>query len=366
MSAAEAHLHAFLSALGPVPGKREDFLTALAHEPPASLDRLYWLARVTLVSRLEDIAFFDAVFAAYFRGGALPAEAPADEHGDAPAPSGDGELGAIEWAEGSGKDASPLDLRHARRFDPAEDREALRELTRALPAALPRVAARRRRRARRGELDLRRTLRESVAGEITRLRWRAKPQRLRPVLLLIDVSGSQREHSPDYLRFAHAVLAVADRGEAFTFGTRLTRVTAQLRRGDVDDALAALAGTIQDADGGTNIGAALETFLATGRYLARARGALIIVLSDGLERGDPARMARAVERLGRLGHRLVWWTPLGSDPTYQPLTRGMRAILPALDRLAGAHDLPTLLAEVQRVPATCARPRRLAIGDWTP
>jgi uncharacterized protein with von Willebrand factor type A (vWA) domain len=337
VTVAEAHLHAFLSALGPVPGKREDFLSALAHEPPANLDRLYWLARVTLVSRLEDIPYFDAVFAAYFGGGTLPREVPADETGEAEAPpSGEGELGALEWAEGSGQDASPLDLRHERRFEPCGER--------SIAAALPRVRARRLRPAKRGQLDLRRTLRDN------RLRWRAKPSRVRPVLVLIDVSGSQREHSPEYLRFARSVLDACDRAEAFTFGTRLQRVTAELRRGELE---------VADADGGTNIGASLQTFLR--RHVHLARGALVIVLSDGLERGDPRTMARSVERLSRLAHRVVWWTPLAADPTYQPVTRGLRAVLPSLDQLAGAHDLETRINDVGRV---CAGPRRQAERDW--
>ena len=124
---------------------------------------------------------------------------------------------------------------------------------------------------------------------------RGRPHRTRPLLLLIDVSGSLREHTPDYLRFAWAAQA-----ETFTFGTRLTRITKQLRERDVDAALANVSATVEDADGGTRIGAALQEFLDTPRYADRARGALTIVLSDGLERGDPALMAHAVRRLARL------------------------------------------------------------------
>jgi uncharacterized protein len=184
--------------------------------------------------------------------------------------------------------------------------------------------------------------------------------------VLVDVSGSQRAHSPDLLRFAHAVVRASDRAEAFTFGTRLTRVTAELDTPDVDAALAAVSGCVLDADGGTRIGAVLEQFLAGGRTVALARGALVIVLSDGLERGDPAPMAAAARRLARLSHRLVWWSPLACDPAYRPVTRGMRAVLPELDALSGARDLPSLLEEVRRLPETCARPRRTAIRAWSP
>ena len=168
---------------------------------------------------------------------------------------------------------------------------------------LPRITARRSARARRGPtLDVRRVLAAAnrSGGEIVRLAWRRRPPRPRRVLVLIDVSGSLRAHSPDLLRFAHAVVRATDRAEAFTFGTRLTRVTAELDTPDVDAALASLSACVLDADGGTRIGVALQQFLADGRSVALARGALVIVLSDGLERGDPAAMADAARRLARL------------------------------------------------------------------
>ncbi len=203
-----------------------------------------------------------------------------------------------------------------------------------------------------------------TGGEIVELAWLRRPARTRRVLLLIDVSGSLREHSPDLLRFAHRVVRVAERAEAFTFATRLTRVTRALDTRDVDSALAALSETVLDADGGTRIGVALEQFLANPRYLALARGALILVLSDGLERGEPSLMAQSTERLSRLGHRLVWWSPLACDPAYRPVTRGMQAVMGNIDRLAGARDLSSLLAEVGRLPETSARPRRMAARAW--
>jgi uncharacterized protein with von Willebrand factor type A (vWA) domain len=162
--------------------------------------------------------------------------------------------------------------------------------------------------------------------------------------VLIDVSGSLRPQVPDFLRFAWAAQA-----ETFTFGTRLTRITKELRTRDVDQALANISDAVLDADGGTRIGPALQEFLATPRYADRARGALTIVLSDGLERGDPAPMARAVHRLAKLSWSLHWWTPLATDPTYRPVTRGMAAIQDDLDDLAGARDLPTLLERVRRL-----------------
>lgn len=376
---ATEHLHGFLRALEDAgvaagPAKRADFLLALVASPPAGVDELLWRARVTLVSRAEDLETFEAVFDAWFRGGRLLIEerAPApDEQGETAAPPGSGEEApdALEWAEGTGLSASAADLRSTRRFpatSPAA-REALCELEGTLCAVLPTVGARRRRSARRGRtLDVRRVLRAAnrTGGEVAELAWRRRPRRARRVLLLIDVSGSLRRHSPDLLRFAHAVVRSTSRAEAFTFGTRLTRVTSALARRDVDLALDALSDRVLDADGGTRIGVALQDFLAEGRFVACARGALVIVLSDGLERGDPAAMGDAARRLGRLGHRLVWWSPLARDPAYRPVTRGMQAVLGSLDELAGAHDLATLREEVLRLPGTCARPRRTAARAW--
>ena len=120
----------------------------------------------------------------------------------------------------------------------------------------------------------------------------------------------------------------------------------------MDAALANISEAVLDADGGTRIGPALQEFLDTPRYADRARGALTIVLSDGLERGDPAPMAHAVHRLARLAYRLLWWTPLATDPTYRPITRAMAAIQDDLDDLAGARDLPTLLQQVKRLSET--------------
>lgn len=374
------HLHGFLRSLDEAgmavsAPKKADFLLSVVASPPGDVEALYWRARVTMVSSATDFSAFDSLFDAWFRGGRLLIEersdAPADEEGNSAAPpSGEGgRLDALDVRAGSGLHASPLDLTRRSSFPPTSeaDRERLREVGSKLESALPEIAGRRCRRTSSGPwLHLEEVLRAATrtGGEIVELAWLRRPARTRRVLLLIDVSGSLREHSPDLLRFAHRVVRVAERAEAFTFGTRLTRVTRALDTRDVDSALAALSETVLDADGGTRIGVALEQFLANPRYLALARGALIIVLSDGLERGEPSLMARATERLSRLGHRLVWWSPLACDPAYRPVTRGMQAVMGNIDRLAGARDLSSLLAEVGRLPETSARPRRMAARGW--
>jgi uncharacterized protein len=377
---AGARLHAFLRSLqdagvAVATQKQSDFLLSMVASPPEDVGALYWRARVTLLSAAEEFSAFDAVFDVYFRGGHLLLEEeqdrPPDAEGETAAPPGgdDAELHAAEPREGSGLHASPLDTRNTRRFRPASaaEREALREIAAALTSALPACTARRSVRACRGpQLDVHRVLQAAnrTGGEVLRWAWRRRPPRARRVLMLIDVSGSLRAHSPDLLRFAHEVVRGVPRVEAFTFGTRLTRVTSALDTPDVDTALDALSATVLDADGGTRIGAALEQFLADSRYVALARGAIIIVMSDGLERGDPAAMAEATHRLARLGHRLVWWSPLACDPAYRPVTRGIRAVLGDLDALAGACDLPTLLQELRRLRAVSAGPRRTARRAW--
>lgn len=376
------HLLAFLRALNEcgltVPAtKQADFLLALTASPPDDVEALYWRGRITLATSSEDFALFDTVFDAFFRGGRLvleePLQIPPEAEGETAAPQSgdDGELAALEPKEGSGLAASPLESTGTRAFAPAsdEERETLREIASAVPAAMPACRARRPLPARRGgKLDLQRVLHNAnrTGGEVLHLAWRRRPARARRVLLLIDVSASQRAHTPDLLRFAHEVVRGTERAEAFTFGTRLTRVTPALDTPDVDRALEALSDAVLDADGGTRIGVALQDLLADGRFLALTRGALIIVLSDGLERGDPSAMGDAARRLARLGHRLVWWSPLACDPAYRPVTRGMRAVLGELDALSGARDLTTLLRELRRLPEVEARGRRTAARSWHP
>ncbi|HEU5430018.1 MAG TPA: VWA domain-containing protein [Thermomicrobiales bacterium] len=373
-------LDGFLDAL-PTAGlpvlvtRRVDFQRALTLTDLRSLDDLYWAARLTLLSGPEQIAPFDRLFDAWFRAGVATVEAVApptdDEAGATPKPMAEGEEPppAAEPSEGAGREASRDELRNLRRLPRAtpDERAIWARMTEVAPAALPRAVGRRQVRSRRpGSLDLRRSLAQArrTGGEVTTLAYRRRPRRPRRMLILIDVSGSQKAHSPDMLRFAHALTQAAERCETFTFGTRLTRVTDVLRQPDVDQALAALTDVVLDFDGGTRIGETFERLLANGRFVAFARGATIVVVSDGLERGDPEPMRRATARLARLGHRLLWLSPLAGDPAYRPETRGMRAILPALDRLGDASSPAALLREVERLTELERRPRGTVAVEW--
>ena len=263
-----------------------------------------------------------------------------------------------------GRAASSDEVAGAKAFRPpdADERRALDRL-RARLRQLPEVERRRWVPAPSGRrLDLARTGRAArrTFGETLRLLRQTRERRPRRLLLLVDVSGSMQAQSETVLRFAQALTRARARVETFTFGTRLTRATAELRRRDGEAALARLAAAVSDFDGGTRIGESLEAFLATLTNAALARGAVVLVFSDGLERGDPAAMLAAIHRLARLAHRLVWVSPLAADPRYRPVTRAMAGILPDLDALldggslASLARLPARIAEIERQPRGAA------------
>jgi uncharacterized protein with von Willebrand factor type A (vWA) domain len=183
-------------------------------------------------------------------------------------------------------------------------------------------------------------------GEVVKLRYRARPMKKRPVLIFVDVSGSLKGLTPDYLRFARALGETSAKVEVFSFGTRLTRLTGALLNGVFDRALQRVAAKVEDFEGGTQIGRSLADFFAHRQYAGLARGAVVIVLSDGLERGDPGLLLHAVQRLHHLAERLVWLTPLKRDASYRPVTRAMAMVAPYLDHVGGAASLERLAAEI--------------------
>jgi uncharacterized protein len=350
------------------PPKHVDFLNGVTALPLESIDDLYWIGCITLVTRREDLAMYDSVFRAWFEDTIV---APVDEidTGDyeSETPSvddrSDKNLESMDLGDGCGLEASADDLTGRRNFPAtsADTRAVCAQISRAAGRDVPRERTRRLRPAPTGQvLDMRRVLRSAIrsGGEILALSYRRAPDRPRKLLVLVDVSGSLKAHSPDYLRFAHALVNAVDRAEVYTFGTRLTRVTTTLRQDDVDRALKGLSDVVFDLDGGTRIGASIQEFLESGRRRTMARGAVVVVLSDGLERGDPQLMAAGVERLARLSHRIVWLTPLASDPSYAPLTKAMLAVQPSLDRVGSSASLVDLLAELSNLVAVSAAARR--------
>jgi uncharacterized protein with von Willebrand factor type A (vWA) domain len=257
----------------------------------------------------------------------------------------DGEILPAAWSE--------VELLHTKDFAEYSDLEMA--LARELIARLARrgpVRRSRRTRAsrRRGHApDLRRLLRASMrtGGEPVERHWRTTTNRPRPVVLVCDVSGSMTPYARMLLQYLHACVAARRRVEAFAFGTRLTRITHELGGRDHDRALERAAEAVVDFAGGTRIGAALaELNRVHGRRLGR--GAVVVILSDGWDRGDPEQLGAEMERLRRSAHRLVWLNPLAAHPGYEPLTRGMRAAVPHTDELLAGNTLMSLeqLAEV--------------------
>ncbi len=360
-SIATRHVTGFLAALRAAGisaphQKQQDFLQTLAATPPISRRGLYWQARITLTGSKEEIDRFDPVFESWF-GEAQPGVKPAapDSEGEEvrkPDSLHGGTLPLpLSPGEGTGQSASPDDLlnRMSPRRANAHEQALIKRARRAAERHLPRRASLRLKAShQRDVIDLRRMIRAAArhGGELIRFRYRARPMKKRPALVFVDVSGSLKGLTSDYLRFARALGETSAKVEVFSFGTRLTRLTDALLNGVFDRALARVAAKVADFEGGTQIGRSLTDFFAHRQYAGLARGAVVIILSDGLERGDPALLLHAVQRLHRLAERLVWLTPLKRDADYRPVTRAMAAIAPYLDHIGGAASLDRLAADI--------------------
>jgi uncharacterized protein with von Willebrand factor type A (vWA) domain len=359
---AERHVAGFLADLRAAgiaaPHQKQcDFLEVLKDLPPASRRGLYWQARITLTGSPEEIARFDPVFERWFgedRQAVRPADpARSEEEALKPDALGGGTLPLpLTPGDGTGQAASGDDLlnRMSPRSGGERERLLVQRARRNAQRHLPeRRALRLKPSHARDVIDLRRMIRAAArhGGELIRFRYRARPMKKRPVLVFVDVSGSLKGLSPDFLRFARALGETTAKVEVFSFGTRLTRLTAALLGGSLERALRRVAERIEDFEGGTQIGASLNAFLNHRQYAGLARGAVVVILSDGLERGDPAPLRHAVQRLARLAGRMVWLTPLKRDDAYQPVTKAMAALAPHLDHIGGAASLESLAAHIR-------------------
>jgi len=333
------------------------FVDALAAVGLAAEHRVFWAGRATLVHRPEDVAGFGRAFERFWlgrRGTPRPTEravpvvvelAP-EEADESPAP-GDDEGGDDRDVEVVRYSAVEV-LRHKDFAAYTEaDFEEARHLLAALRAVTP---GRRSRRLRRvpgraaRQPDLRRTVRRALrtAGEPVSLAWRAPARRSRRLVLLCDVSGSMEQYSRALLRFAHASATARNRVEVFALGTRLTRLSRQLQSRDPDAALGAAARAVPDWSGGTRLGVGLREFNDRWGVRGMARGAVVVILSDGWDRGDPDALSEQMGRLHRVAHQIVWVNPLKAAPGYAPLARGMAAALPWVDAFVEGHSLAAL------------------------
>jgi uncharacterized protein with von Willebrand factor type A (vWA) domain len=332
---------------------------ALAAVDPADRSAAYFALRATLCSRRDDFAAFDAAFAELFvprtvpvpelpedleaAGLALPRVGVPAEEVAVPA-EGEADVVPSAWS-----DAELLREKDFAEYTDAERQVARRVMLRLARSGPTRPSRRTRRAPRRGapphaaRPDLRRTIRSSLrtGGDPVERHWREPSERPRPLVLVCDVSGSMEPYARMLLQYMQACVAARRRVEAFVFGTRLTRVTAELAGRDPDRALDRAAGAAGDWSGGTRIGDALATLNREhGRRLGR--GAIVVLLSDGWDRGDPDQLAAEMARLARCAHTLIWLNPLKAHPGYEPLTRGMQAALPHVDHFLSGNSLASL------------------------
>jgi hypothetical protein len=333
---------------------------------PTDLLDLYWAGRATLVTRKDDIAVYDQVFRAYFLAAGDPvrellmvnAQVTAQAEGavlDVPAtdPPGDGDEEEAQLGL-MASDAEALRRKSFAACTP-EELASLRRIMARIRLTPPKRRTRRTRPARSGRTpDLRRTVRASMrlGGEPAELLWRRRKVKLRPLILILDISGSMADYSRNLLQFAYSAKRASAKVEVFCFGTRLTRITRPLGRRRPDDALAEAGSAVLDWEGGTRIGDSLHAFVREWGRRGLARGGVVVICSDGLDRGDPEVLATAMERLSRQCHRLVWMNPhKGDNPQFRPSTLGMMVAAPHADLILSGHDLNSLEELATLLPA---------------
>src|SRR5438309_453135 len=341
------------------PARMLPFLTALTVIELHRADDLRTAVHIHFARRRDELAILDRALAAFLRGNAPEAE-PAESSATTTSQPGGAtitgrqlkvldEEGAAEGVEEQEVASySQAEVLRQKDFDTLTQAEMaeVRRLIRLmrLPAGLTR--SRRARAGGRDRLDMRRLLRRSLrfGGELLVFSWKSPTLRPRPLVLLCDISGSMERYTRLLLNFTYALKNASTRVEVFVFATRLTRITRLLRSHDVDAALNRVMASVDDWSGGTRIGEAIESF--NRRYARRvlSHGATVAIISDGWDRGDAAQMRRAIARLQRSCHRLIWMNPLMGAPGYEPLTLGLQAAIPFVDDFLPAHNLANLEA----------------------
>ncbi len=332
------------------------FTEALGAVGLAERHPVYWAGRATLVHRPEDIATYDRAFASFWEqvraaGVQLPEpeplritiavdDGPEGPDEEEPTEPGDEPTISLRWSR-----SEVLRHRDFAAYTSAELTEAQQLMNDLrLAGSLRRSRRMVRSRRGRGRLDLRRTVRHALRAEGETVRRLHLEQGTRPrrLILLLDVSGSMEPYARALLRFVHAAVAGRQKVEAFAVGTRLTRMTRELQSRDPDVALAHAAERVMDWSGGTRLGDGLRRFNDEWGVRGLARGAIVVILSDGWDRGDPEILGEQMGRLARVAHRVVWVNPLKVTPGYAPLARGMAAALPHVDAFVEGHSLAAL------------------------
>jgi len=330
---------------------------------PTELADLYYGGRSCLIHRPTDIPMYNKVFKAYFLdpGGE---GAQLLKTRQKPSPEAETVMEMLEEQEQEGEEkdqnppsgimASTLEVLRQKKFGECtpEELAALRAMMARFRLIPPKRLTRRHKKAHKGKRpDLRDTVRGAMrqGGEITELKWRTRKYKQRRLILILDISGSMATYSRALLQFAYATTRVPGKLEVFCFGTRLTRITDTLQKRNPDEALSEATKSVFDWEGGTKIGASLAHFLKNWGRRGMCRGAILVICSDGLERGDPQVLDESMTRLSRLCHAIVWMNPLkGDNPNYEPRSVGMSCAMPYVDVLLSGHDLVSLqeLADV--------------------
>ena len=336
-------------------GSTLDFGRALAEIGISTRSGVYWAGRATLVRRPEDVGTYDEAFERHWMSAAAGSVAVAEQSTitllldvpeDAAVPDvddgasdGDGDHISVRW--------SRTEVLASRDFADCTADE-LAELHDLMGGLRLFGATRRCRRLRpalhRGRPDLRRTVRAALrtGGEPIHRAFSEPGDRPRRLVLLLDVSGSMEPYARALIRFLHAAMVGRRDVEAFALGTRLTRLTRELSTRDPDAALARAAVAVTDWSGGTRLGDGLRVFNDKWGVPGMARGATVVILSDGWDRGEPSVMEEQMGRLHRVAHQVVWVNPLKASPGYAPIARGMAAALPHVDRFVEGHSLDSL------------------------
>ena len=366
------------------PGRLTDLARALTLVRPITRRRLYWTARAVLVSDPAHVGAFDRVFFSIFGDrdaeesfdpdearttAAPPDDRPAVEHrtvrGEAgtissPAPGADGDHdGAeVEVPLAMASDEERLAAKSFDALEPSELAQLYRLMTR-LELETPRRRTRRHEKGRHGQhIDLRRTLRASLrtGGDPIRLARRRRRVARRRLVMLCDISGSMEPYARAYLQFLTCAAGSGPNAEAFVFATRLTRLTRALASRHPERAIQRAAAAAPDWSSGTRIGDALKTFNDRHARRGMARGAVVVILSDGWERGDPALVGREMARLARLAHRIVWVNPRVSASAFSVQAGGMVAALPHCDALVSGHSFEALGEVAAAIGAAVCEP----------
>lgn len=338
------------------------FCEAMHPLDPTDLQELFWAGRITLVTRHADLEIYDRIFQEFFQNKTEQTQQKPTIHPRTPIqttlqipetePQGNehDEEAQLGWLA---SEAETLKHKSFAACTPAE-LAALRRIMARIRLSPPKRRTRRTKPApAAGKPDLRRTIRESlrIHGDPTPLRWKRRRVKLRPLILILDISGSMADYSRSLLQFAYSARRAATKVEVFCFGTRLSRITGQLATKTPDEALERAAKVVFDWGGGTRIGESLEIFIQQWGRRGLCRGGIVVICSDGLDRGDPEVLATATARLSRLCHRLIWMNPhKGNSKNFQPSTLGMMVAAPHIDHILSGHDLNSLAELAELLP----------------